>query len=80
MGTPVIASDLATFRAHFTDDAMRFVPGGDPEALAAAILDLAADPAAAVALGREAQRQAAAYAWDAQAARYLAIVERLMAR
>jgi len=80
MGTPVIASDLATFRAHFTDDAMRFVPGGDPDALAAAILGLAADPATAAALGREAQRQAAAYAWDAQAARYLVIVERLLAR
>jgi glycosyltransferase involved in cell wall biosynthesis len=80
MGTPVIASDLATFRAHFTDGAMRFVPGGDPDALAAAILALAADPAAAATLGREAQRQAAAYAWEAQAARYLAIVERLMAR
>lgn len=80
MGTPVIASDLSTFRAHFTDDAMRFVPGGNPEALAAAILALAADPVGAAALGREAQRQVAAYDWDAQAARYLAIVERLMAR
>ena len=80
MGTPVIASDLSTFRAHFTHDAMRFVPGGDPNALAAAILALAADPVAAAALGREAKRQAAAYDWDEQAARYLAIVERLMAR
>jgi glycosyltransferase involved in cell wall biosynthesis len=80
MGTPVIASDLSTFRAHFTHDAMRFVPGGNPEALAAAILALAADPVAAAALGREAKRQAAAYDWDVQAARYLAIVERLMAR
>ncbi len=80
MGTPVIASDLATFRAHFTDDAMRFVPGADPGALAAAIVGLAADPRAAAALGSEARRQAAAYDWVAQAARYVEIVERLAAR
>jgi glycosyltransferase involved in cell wall biosynthesis len=80
MGTPVIASDLSTFRAHFTDEAMRFVPGGDPNALAAAVVSLAADPVTAAALGREAQRQAAAYDWTEQAARYVAIVERLAAR
>ena len=80
MGTPVIASDLETFRTHFTDEAMRFVPGGDPDALAAAILSLAADPAAATAMGAEARRQAGAYDWQEQADRYVAIVERLAAR
>ncbi|MDH4334860.1 MAG: glycosyltransferase family 4 protein [Chloroflexota bacterium] len=80
MATPVIASDLATFRAHFTEDAIRFVPGGDPNALASAMVSLAEDPAASAALGSEARRQVAAYGWDEQAARYVAIVERLMAR
>jgi glycosyltransferase involved in cell wall biosynthesis len=79
MGVPVIASDLATFRAHFTATAVRYVPGGDPAALAAAIRELAADPEGAAGLGREAQRQAASYAWPAQASRYVAIVERLIA-
>ncbi len=78
MGLPIIASDLATFRAHFTDAAIRFVPGGDPAALAAAIRELAADPAAAARRGAEVQRQAADYAWQAQARTYLGIVERLM--
>jgi glycosyltransferase involved in cell wall biosynthesis len=80
MGVPMIASDLATFRAHFTDAAIRYVPGGDPAALANAIRELAADPERAEELGRQAQRQAAAYAWEAQARRYVEIVERLIAR
>ncbi len=79
MGVPVIASDLATFRAHFSDDAIRYVPGGDPAALAAAIRQLAADPAAAEQLGAEARQQAAGYAWEVQARRYVQIVERLAA-
>jgi glycosyltransferase involved in cell wall biosynthesis len=78
MGVPIIASDLATNRAHFTDAAIRFVPGGDPVALAAAIRELAADPAAAARLGAEARRQAAGYAWNRQAEVYVEIVERLM--
>jgi glycosyltransferase involved in cell wall biosynthesis len=78
MGVPIIASDLATFRAYFDDGAIRYVPGADPTALAAAIRELASDPAAASQLGAEAHRQAAAYAWDIQAARYVSIVERLV--
>jgi glycosyltransferase involved in cell wall biosynthesis len=79
MGVPVIATDLATFRAHFSDEAIRYVPGSDAPALADAIRELAADPVAASRLGAEARRQAAAYAWEVQAARYVAIVERLVA-
>lgn len=80
MGVPIIASDLATFRAHFTDAAIRYVPGGDPAALAAAIRELAADPQAAEELGRQARLQAAAYDWAVQGRRYVEIVERLIAR
>jgi glycosyltransferase involved in cell wall biosynthesis len=79
MGLPIIASDLATIRAHFTAEAIRYVHGGDPAALAAAIRELASDPAAAARLGAEAHRQAAAYDWGVQAAHYLAVVGRLMA-
>jgi glycosyltransferase involved in cell wall biosynthesis len=79
MGVPAIASDLATFRRHFTDAALRFVPGGDPAALARAVVELAADPEKTVAMGLEAQRQATAYDWERQKAGYLAIVDRLIA-
>ncbi|HEX2766188.1 MAG TPA: glycosyltransferase family 4 protein [Candidatus Limnocylindria bacterium] len=77
MGVPTVATDLRTFRHHFTDAALRYVPGGDPAALARAVEDLAADPAGTVAMGLEAQRQAAAYDWSVQKARYLEIVDRL---
>jgi glycosyltransferase involved in cell wall biosynthesis len=78
MGVPTIATDLRTFRHHFTDAALRYVPGADPSALAAAVEALAADPAGTVAMGLEAQRQAAAYDWSVQKDRYLAIVDRLV--
>jgi glycosyltransferase involved in cell wall biosynthesis len=76
MGVPTVATDLATFRHHFTDTAVRFISGA-PDALADAIASLAADPAAAVAMGLEARRQAAAYDWTRQRATYLGIVDRL---
>jgi glycosyltransferase involved in cell wall biosynthesis len=79
MGVPIIASDLATIRAHFTPEAIFAVPGGNAPALADAIRVLAGDPGAAARLGAEAHRQAAAYAWNVQAAHYLGVVERLMA-
>lgn len=79
MGVPTIATDLATFRRHFTDDALRYVPGGDLDALARAVEELADSPDRAVAMGTEAQRQAAPYAWESQKARYLEIVASMIA-
>jgi glycosyltransferase involved in cell wall biosynthesis len=78
MGVPVIASDLATFRVHFTDAAIRYVPGADPQALADAIAELVREPAAAATRAAEAIRQAEPYAWRVQAARYLEVVDRLV--
>jgi glycosyltransferase involved in cell wall biosynthesis len=80
MGVPIVASDLRTIRAHFTDAAIRYVPGGDPDALADALRSLAADPVAAARLGAEAHRQEAQYEWAEQAKRYVAIVEGLLER
>jgi glycosyltransferase involved in cell wall biosynthesis len=80
MGLPVVATDLATFRHHFTDAALRYVPGGEPAALARAIEALVDDPEATVGFGDEARRQAAAYDWEVQRARYLAIVGDLIER
>ena len=78
MGVPIIATDLATFRAHFSGEAIRYVPGADPDALAGAIRELAEDPAAAARLGAEAHRQAADYAWSVQAQHYLEVIERMI--
>ena len=79
MGVPTIASDLATFRHHFTDAAMHFVPGSDPEAIARAVEERADHADATEAMGLEARRQAAAYDWEVQKARYLEIVGRMCA-
>ena len=80
MGVPTIATDLATFRHHFDDEALCFVPGADPEAIARSVESLVADPSATARMGREAQRQALAYRWEDQKARYLEIVHRLVER
>ena len=78
MGVPTIASDLATFRHHFSEAALRYVPGGEPAPLARAVEALAADPVAAAAMGEEARRQAEPFGWDVQRERYLAVVESLL--
>lgn len=77
MGVPIVATDLATFRHHFSERAIRFVPGDDPGALAAAVEALAADPGGTTAMGLVAQREATAYDWERQKAVYRSIVERL---
>lgn len=80
MGTPVVASDLRTLRAHFDDEAIRYVPGGDPVALAAAITALAGAPDTAARQAEAARRQAAPYAWADQRRHYLAVVDSLLER
>jgi glycosyltransferase involved in cell wall biosynthesis len=78
MGVPTITTDLRTVRAHFSDAALRYVPGADPDALAAAIREAVADPKATLRRGKAARREAAAYAWPSQARAYLDLVERLI--
>lgn len=79
MGKPVVATDLETYRAHLGPDAVRYVAGGEPGEIASAIREMAANPDAALQMGREARRQSAPYAWDVQARRYVALVNRLFA-
>jgi glycosyltransferase involved in cell wall biosynthesis len=80
MRLPVIASDLRTFRAHFDDAAIRYVPGGDPAALGAAITALAEDPQSASRLAEAAGRQVKPYAWSTQKQHYVAVVDSLLER
>ena len=80
MGVPTIATDLATFRHHFDGRALCFVPGADPDAIAGAVTALVADAEGTVAMGLEARRQAGAFAWEEQKARYLEIVRELLDR
>ncbi len=80
MGVPVVASDLATFRHHFSERALCLVPGGDGSALARAIERLVDDPEGTSVMGLEGQRQATAYDWEVQKRAYLEIVARLVRR
>ena len=81
MGVPVIATDLQTVRRHFDDAAIRYIRGGDPAGLAAAIVALAGEPAAAAAAQADAaRRQAEPYAWTVQKGHYLTVVDGLLSR
>lgn len=80
MGVPVIVTDLATFRYHFSADAIRYVRGADPAALATAIREEMAAPAVLKARAAEALRQYRPYRWELQRQEYLAVVNRLSSR
>jgi glycosyltransferase involved in cell wall biosynthesis len=75
-GAPIVASDLAAFASVLDDGAAGvLVRRGDPGALAAALIDLLADPARREVLSARGQQAAAAYDWSVLARRILAVYE-----
>lgn len=67
-GTPSLASDAPGLRDSVRDgETGLLVPHGDVDALAAAMLRLAGDPALVTRLGAAARRHAEAHGWDAAA-------------
>jgi phosphatidylinositol alpha-mannosyltransferase len=63
--TPAVASDIPGYAAVATPDAARLVPPSDPDALAAAVVDVLSDEARRVEMGRAARAHALAnFAWD----------------
>jgi phosphatidyl-myo-inositol alpha-mannosyltransferase len=63
--TPAVASYLPFSTAVATPETSRLVPPGDPDALAAAVIDVLSDEERRVAMGRAARAHAvASYAWD----------------
>jgi len=68
-GTPSLASDSPGLRDSVRDGITGFlVPHGDPEALAARMLQLAGDPALVERLGGQARQFAESLSWDQAAA------------
>lgn len=68
-GTPSLASDSPGLRDSVRHERTGFlVPHGDPEALAARMLQLATEPGLVERLGAEARRHAEGLSWDAAAA------------
>jgi phosphatidyl-myo-inositol alpha-mannosyltransferase len=77
-GTPAVASDIPGYAAVATEEAARLVPPDDPDALAAAVVDVLSDEERRVEMGRAARAHALAnYSWDDIARRleeiYLAV-------
>jgi phosphatidylinositol alpha-mannosyltransferase len=63
--TPAVASDIPGYAAVATPEAAVLVPPSDPDALAAAIVDVLSDEERRVEMGRAAREHALAnYAWD----------------
>lgn len=77
LGIPAIVSRTAATTAYFSDSMVRYVPPDDLDALAKAMSDLAADPAARASLAREAGAFSDRYRWASEADRYVDIVENL---
>jgi glycosyltransferase involved in cell wall biosynthesis len=67
MHRPIVCVDLAALREIMGDDGARYVAPNDVAALAAGLLAIADDPAAAAALGRRAGERARAYTYTARA-------------
>src|SRR5262249_28208498 len=63
--TPAVASDIPGYAAVAIPEAALLVPPSDPDALAAAVVDLFSDEERRVEMGRTARAHALAnYAWD----------------
>jgi glycosyltransferase involved in cell wall biosynthesis len=67
-GVPIVASDLPALREvlRHEENALLARPG-DPDAFAAAVRRLLADPVLAARLGRQARADVDGYSWDARA-------------
>jgi phosphatidylinositol alpha-mannosyltransferase len=63
--TPAVASDIPGYAAVVTPEAARLVPPNDPDALAAAVVDVLSDEERRVEMGRAARAHAVAhFDWD----------------
>lgn len=78
-GVPVVATDIPGFREVVREgrDGL-LVPPGDPEALAAALHRVLADPVLAERLASSGRERAAIYAWDAVVPRIEAVYARVL--
>jgi len=78
--TPAVASDIPGYAAVAIPEASRLVPPSDPEALAAAVIDVLSDEERRVAMGHAAREHALAnYGWDDIARRLDEVYEEVTA-
>jgi glycosyltransferase involved in cell wall biosynthesis len=77
MGKPVVASRLASLTRYFPEGTVATYEPGDPEALAAAILELVDDPGERDRRIERTRECVEGLSWDLEAERYAALVERV---
>ena len=75
MGIPVIASDLKTFRQHFSDDEILYFETGNPEELAKAIKYAVQHPELLFQQAQRASRRFQSYRWEVMKERYINMYE-----
>jgi len=80
VGLPIVATRLAVLEDIFGEEAIAFVPPGDPQALADKIIELYRQPELRKRLAENALKKAAVLDWPAQYKAYCALVESLVGR
>ncbi len=78
VGVPVVISSTRIDRFYFNDKMARFFASGDPEALAAGLLEVLTNDGVRESLIRNASLYAAANAWSSREPAYLRIVDNLI--
>ena len=71
LGIPVACSRLPTLATYFSDEDVRFFEPGDPESLAAAIVEIAGAPQEATRRAQNASARYEQYRWSVNADRYV---------
>lgn len=79
LGIPVVSSRLPVIERYFSDDELRYVPPGDPAAIAAAIMDLRCNAEQAQQRARRASMRLSDIDWEGQRAAYISRIEHLAA-
>lgn len=79
-GLPVVASRVGGIPDVLPESGALYVPPGDEEALARAILAVLSEPGKARAMGRENRERAAGFHWDVIAMRYVRMYEEIRER
>jgi len=79
MGLPVVASRLPGIASYFGEEDLTTFAPGDERDLARAIESVCVDPAGARERARSATQRLSGIAWESQRARYLSLVDELVA-
>ena len=80
LGIPAVCSDLPTLREYFGPDEVMFFTAGDPDALRAALEEIANNPNAAQARADAARRRAQDYSWGANRSVFIGTLRDAVAR